>query len=186
MGSFEYITALLSIIIGLGITHLFVGISRLINNAEGVKIYWIHLLWSFYIFIYMISFWWFEYKFSTLNELTFQVYLFMILYAVVLFFLSVINMPYHFPEDFKTYFYSSRKWFYTALLTTNVIDIFDSALKGSEYLSSLGTAYVIFMSITFLLLVLGTVSRKVLIQAAVVIFMNLYQLWFLLSNFKTL
>ncbi len=186
MGSFEYITALISIIIGLGITHLFVGISRLINNTRGVKIYWIHLLWTFYIFIYMISFWWFEYKYSTLHDLTFSIYLFMIFYAVLLFFLAVINMPQHFPENFKTYFFSSRQWFYIAVISTNFIDIFDSVLKGRENLSSLGIDYVVFMSITFVLLILGMINKKVLVQAIVVIFMNLSQLWFLLSNFRTL
>lgn len=186
MGSFEYITTLLSIIIGLGITHLFVGVSRLINNTKGIRIYWIHLLWTFYIFIYMISFWWFEYKYSTLYELTFTIYLFMIFYAVVLFFLAVINMPQHFPDDFKTYYFSSKKWFFIVLITTNSIDVFDSVLKGRENLSSLGPEYVFFMIITFALLILGITYRKVLIQAIVVISMNLVQLWFLISNFKTL
>lgn len=186
MGSFEYITALLSIIIGLGITHLFVGVSRLINNIKGTRVYWIHLLWTFYIFIYMISFWWFEYKYSTVNELTFTIYLFMIFYAVILFFLAVINMPQHFPEDFRAYYFSSRKWFFIALIATNTIDVFDSLLKGKENLHSLGPEYGIFMSITYILLIFGITNRKVLIQAIVVIFMNLSQLWFLLSNFKTL
>ena len=186
MDAFEYIITLISIIVGLGITHLFVGISRLINNTKGVKIYWIHLLWSFYIFIYLISFWWFEYKFASLQEWSFQVYLFLILYAVILFFLCVLNMPYHFPEDFKTYFFSNRKWFFAALIVTNGIDVFDSIMKGGEYVSELGAGYIIFMVITTLLLALGFISRKVLVQAAVVILVNLYQLGFLLINFKSL
>lgn len=186
MNSFEYISTLLSIIIGLGITHLFVGISRMINNTKGVKIYWIHLLWSFYLFIFMISFWWFEYTYTSFSDWTFQVYLFLILYAVVLFFLSVINMPHRFPDDFKTYFFSSRKWFFAALLALNVIDVFDSMMKGTEHMTGLGTAYIIFMTFNFLMIITGLITRKEFLHGIIVILINLYQLAFLLMNLRTL
>ena len=72
MTSYEYLSTLLSIIIGLGITHLLVGIGRIINNPKGVKPYWIHLVWTLAIFIYLIQYWWFEYKLISILEWTFR------------------------------------------------------------------------------------------------------------------
>ena len=186
MTSFEYISTLLSIIIGLGITHLFVGISRLINNPRKIKIYWIHLLWTLFIFIYMISFWWFEYKFNTIQDWTFQLYLFIILYAVLLFFLCVINMPFHLPDNFKEYFYSSRRWFFIVLLIVHVIDIFDTMFKGSDYMASMGINYV-FNTLTFIILTIVAIfARKEIVQGIIVIVLNIYLIWYLLAEISTL
>ena len=186
MDSFEYISTLLSIIIGLGITHLLIGISRLINNPKGVKIYWIHLVWTLFIFIYMIAFWWFEYKFSSINEWTFQLYLFIILYTVLLFFLCVINMPFHFPENFKDYYFKSRKWFFSVLLIINIVDVIDGFLKGSDHMASLGMGYAIFITVFIILSIVAIFVRKELIHGTIVIVFSLYQICYLIIAFNTL
>jgi len=43
MGMFEYVTVLTSIIVGLGITHLLQGTTRLIQEPEAGRPYWVHL-----------------------------------------------------------------------------------------------------------------------------------------------
>ena len=43
MGMFEYVVVLTSIILGLGITHLLQGMTRLIQDPEGGRPYWVHL-----------------------------------------------------------------------------------------------------------------------------------------------
>ena len=62
---------------------------------------------------------------------------------------------------------------------TNVVDVFDSYLKGAEHIADLGTEYFILMAITFLLMATGLISRNRVIQAVIVILMNSYQLWYL-------
>jgi hypothetical protein len=186
MTSFEYISTLLSIIIGLGITHLLIGVSRLIYNPKAIKIYWIHLLWTLYIFIYMISFWWFEYNFSIIQGWTLQLYLFIILYAVLLFFLCVINMPFHFPEDFKTYYYASRKWFFTVLIFISVVDIIDGFQKGVDYMVGLGIGYALFVTVTMLLSIVAISTRKELAHGLIAIILTLYQVGYLFMAFRTL
>jgi hypothetical protein len=186
MTSFEYISTLLSIIIGLGITHLLIGVSRLIYNPKGIKIYWIHLVWTFFIFTYMISFWWFEYRFSSVQGWTFQLYLFVILYAVLLFFLCVINMPFYFPENFKEYYYSSRKWFFIVLLILIAVDIADSFLKGSDYMASLGLGYAIFGSVATILSIVAINTVKEILHGIIAIILTLYQIGYLVIAFNTL
>jgi hypothetical protein len=186
MTSFEYIFTLLSIIIGLGITHLLVGLGRLINNPKGVKIYWIHIVWTFFIFFYMVSFWWFEYKFISIQEWTYQIYIFIILYAVMLFFLCVMNMPFYFPENFKEYFFSTRKWFFIILLILNLIDIPDTILKGHGHILNLGIGYAIVTTVNIILSVVAIFSRKELLHGIIVIFFSLYNIWYVINAYKTM
>ncbi|MBC7450219.1 MAG: hypothetical protein H7259_01880 [Cytophagales bacterium] len=50
-----------------------------------------------------------------------------------------------FPEDlkdysgYKAYFYSRKKWFFSVVALTYVLDIFDSVLKKSSTVHHLGT-----------------------------------------------
>ncbi len=186
MTSFEYISTLLSIIIGLGITHLLIGIGRIINNPKGVKPYWIHLVWTLTIFIWLISYWWFEYRLISILEWTFQLYLFFILYAVSLFFLCIINMPFYFPDDFREYYYSTRKWFFIVFLLVNIIDITDTLIKGSSHFASLGIGYPIFFTSCIIMAIVGFFSKKELHHAIVAITFCLYNLWYTATSLNKL
>jgi cell division protein FtsW (lipid II flippase) len=186
VSSFEYISTLLSIIIGLGITHLLMGTSRLINNPKGVKIYWVHLVWTFTLFIYMIIFWWFEYKFTSIQEWTFLIYLFIILYAVLLFLLCVINMPFRFPADFRDYYYSFRKWFFVVLIAVNLVSVFDSYLKGRDHLNSLGIEYGVYISVSIVLCIMAIFSRNRILHGSIAVLYSLYQILYSIKALDTI
>ena len=57
MTTFEYIAVLLSVIVGLGLTHLLGAVARLIHHPGRYKLYWIHLFWAWYVFVYLLYFW---------------------------------------------------------------------------------------------------------------------------------
>jgi len=186
MTSFEYISILLSIIIGLGITHLLIGVGRLINKPKTLKIYWIHIVWTFFIFHYMITFWWFEFAFSNLQEWTFQLYYFIILYAVLLFCLCIINMPFHFPENFRQYYYSRRKWFFSVILAYNIVDVIDTLLKGSTHISNLGAGYPVLIIVSIILSIVAIFSRRELVHGIIAVTYTLYHLGYTYIKFNTL
>jgi hypothetical protein len=186
MDAFEYISTLLSIIIGVGITHLLIGVSRFIYNPRGVKVYWIHLVWTFSVFTNLIWYWWFEFGFSTVTEWTFQMYFFIIIYAVLLFLLSVINIPFHFPQNFKEYFYSSKNWFFVVFIAVNLIDVLDSYLKGVDYLRNLGMSYLFYLIASVGLSVLAIFIRKELFHGILAVLFALYQIWYAITAFSTI
>lgn len=153
MTTFEYIAVLISIIVGLGIAHLLAGIGRLIGDARDTDPYWIHLVWTAYMFFTLVFFWWWEFKFNTLEVWTFELYLFIILYAVVLYLAVVVLFPKDLPEggDFKRYFFDRRAWFYGLLVVAGVMDLIDTAAKGTEHLLTLGPEYWSYLVLTTLL-----------------------------------
>ncbi len=58
ISAFEYVTVLISIILGLGITQILTGIADLFQKSDRVKFYWPHILWVLFVLILHIQEWW--------------------------------------------------------------------------------------------------------------------------------
>ena len=140
MSPFEYAMVLISIIIGLGITHIFSSLASAVHPLQGdgppVHLEITYLSWVGFVFVWLVTFWWFEFKWSEFApEFGFGLYSFLVLYAVLLFSLAVILVPRRLwlVGDSWEYFLSIRLWFYGGLLLLNAIDLADSFLKGVEW-----------------------------------------------------
>jgi hypothetical protein len=134
---FQHVMVLTSIIIGLGITHLLLGISaaidRMSEQRERARVSWVFWVWVAYVFLWMVQFWWWEYRLlELLQAWSLWNYFLVISYAVVLFLLAAILVPRKWDEvdDLDQYFLSKRRWFYSLLLLASAIDIMDSYMKG--------------------------------------------------------
>lgn len=57
MGVFEYLGVILSVIMGLGVTHILVGFSKFIHHRKTVKLYWVQALWAFNVLLYIVTIW---------------------------------------------------------------------------------------------------------------------------------
>lgn len=140
MSTFEYAMVLISIIIGLGITHILSSLGsavhRLRHHGRSLRLEINYLLWVAFIFTWLTQFWWWEFQWSKLvPAVDVGIYSFLVLYSVALFMMSVILVPHHLTivDDSWVYFLSIRYWFYGGVLVLNVIDLVDSLMKGLEW-----------------------------------------------------
>ena len=177
MTTFEYVAVLVSIIVGLSLTHLLSGASQLIGPPRRAKVYWVHLAWSAYAFIYLISFWWWEFQLSTIEIWTIQLYLFLILYATLLYLLCVVLYPREVPSDFREYFLLRRRWFFSVWILVYVVDIADTALKGSARIASLGLDYWVVSAMFAALCLVAMASRNERFHGAFAVTMCAYALY---------
>jgi hypothetical protein len=146
MDQFEYVMVLVSIIIGLGITHILLGISgiidRLSRKDDRLELSLAHASWLGYCFAWLVMFWWWEYRFSTrVSDWTFGLYVFLIFYAVTLFLLQAVLVPRTWDgvTSLKDYFLERRVWFYSILMFGIILDQLDGYLKGGlEYIVQTG------------------------------------------------
>ena len=145
METFEYVAVLTSIIIGLGMAQLLMGVTRLIQHPDQAKPYWVHLCWVFYMFLFSVFWWWWEFRLGAIELWTFGIYLFVILYAFLVFLLCALLFPSNLSgyDGFKDYFYAKRAWFFGVLILSQLVDIADSVLKGMDYYNSLGSHYTL-------------------------------------------
>jgi hypothetical protein len=135
---FEYVMVLISIIIGLGIAHVLMGVGAIIDRrADGppLRIGRAYPAWLGFVFVWMVQFWWWEFRFSELrSEWPMGLYYFLVIYAVALFLFAVVLVPRRWAavEDLSVYFLRRRGWFYAILLWATVMDIADAWLKGGK------------------------------------------------------
>jgi hypothetical protein len=145
MEMFEYVAVLTSIIIGLGMAQLLLGLTRVIQHPGQAKPYWVHLCWVFYMFLFSVFWWWWEFRLGAIEVWTFGVYVFVVLYAFLVFLLCALLFPADLSdhEGFKGYFYAKRAWFFGVFIIMQCMDIGDTAIKGMDYFYSLGPQYMI-------------------------------------------
>jgi hypothetical protein len=143
MELYQHVRVVLSILVAFSLTHLLKGVARLIQHPGRERIYWVHLLWTLFVFFYLIAFWWWEFRLEHLPSWTFALYFLVIAYGILLYGLSALL----FPDDlrdydgFKEYFYRRRGWFFGTLALISVVDYADTLIKGRERLETLGVEY---------------------------------------------
>jgi len=137
---FEFVFALLSVMVGLGLTHILSAMGTAIHRLRGrgapIKLDAIFLLWVGVMLTWLISAWWGEYKLQTIDFVwTFGAYLFFILYYISLFLVIVILVPSRLENVADTYlhFMNGRAWFFGALLVATILDFFDTMMKGADW-----------------------------------------------------
>jgi hypothetical protein len=68
--SFEYVMVLVSIVIGLAITHVLsafaAAVHRLRGHGDPIRLDAVYLLWTGYVMIWLVSFWWWEFQLQAL------------------------------------------------------------------------------------------------------------------------
>lgn len=121
MSAFEFVTVLISIILGLGITQLLSGIADLIQQWEKVKLYWPHVLWIIMIFVLHVQEWWLTFPLQASRTVWhLPLFLFQMLYPISLFIAARILFPAANDESSNNlkdfYFRNYRKFFLIVMI----------------------------------------------------------------------
>jgi hypothetical protein len=93
MSPFEYVSVLISIILGLGITLVLSGIAQLISRWNAVTPFWPYLVWVVLVFVLHVHEWWIMYDLRTMERWSLLTFLFLILYPILLFILANLLFP---------------------------------------------------------------------------------------------
>ena len=58
ISAFEYVTVLISIVLGLGITQILTGVADLIHQSKRVRVYWPLMIWVLLVLVMHVQEWW--------------------------------------------------------------------------------------------------------------------------------
>lgn len=114
MEEFSYLSILLSIVFGLAIANLLVGMAALVRARASTKLYWPALAWMFLLFLNAIQSWWQMFSLRSISHWRFGAFLLVMMQPVLLFLLTAIIVP-NFADaavDLRAAFYRERKWFF--------------------------------------------------------------------------
>jgi uncharacterized membrane protein YfhO len=159
---FEYLGILIAVILGLALTHLVRGLSRLIHNRRTAKIWWPHALWTVNILIFVLGVWWGMFWWNSLHEWTIQQFFFIAGYCTILFLLSSMLYPPECPDDidYERYFLDNKNWFFSIQLVAWLFDIAESLAKDATHLRNVPPQYVAFFPVVLAICVTGLVSKN--------------------------
>jgi phosphoglycerol transferase MdoB-like AlkP superfamily enzyme len=145
---FEYLTVLISVIVGLSVTSFLTNVVRIIHVRGEVTISWAQLLWSVVILMWTIAFWWFTFVLAAEREWTYPLFVFLLAYSTLLFVLMALLFPEGVPENhnYRTQFMRNRIWFFSTFLLFLCVDLTDYVIKLEKDVSIVGhLPYVAFV-----------------------------------------
>ena len=125
MTPFEYLSVLISIILGLGLTHLLSAVRELIQKRARVRFYWLALLWAALIFTTQVQWWWGVYELRGREGWNFFSFLFLLLAPVSMYLTAGMVLPDIEGDeecDLKSYYYRNHGWIFGLTATGNLLD----------------------------------------------------------------
>jgi len=159
---FTHVRLITGFITSLSIARLLTGLARFVQHPKRETIYPVHFGWALFLLLYTIYFWWFQIMLVRIDVITFEFYVYILSYIILLFFLSTLLFPDRLDEykGFEDYFTSRQKWFYGLLALVFLFDVFDSVLKGWDHFWSLSEEYMLQQTAFFTLAVVAMFVRR--------------------------
>lgn len=114
MDTYNYLSVLVSIILGLGITNLLSGFAGLVRERARVRMYSPVPIWMATLFFAHIQMWWAMFDLANVADWTFAKFLSVLLQPVALFLTSAFILPNLSGEgmvDLKESFFRESRWF---------------------------------------------------------------------------
>jgi hypothetical protein len=184
---YSHVKVVISIIVGLCITTLLKGFAVFVQHPKRERVSLLHLGWAASLLLWIIHFWWWEFRLTMVPRWTFEIYFFVILYAILFYFLSTLLFPSDLKDyaGYEDYFLSRRRWFFGFLAATFIADIIDTSLKGSAYLHSFGIEYPIRIAVSLVFCVVAMITKNRRVQLAILAVSFLYQVSFIIRLYGT-
>ena len=137
MSSFEFIAALMSIIIGLGVTNLLAGAGRAFYRRKENPLDEVHIVLTLATLLLLVLQWWVTFKWNTEVIWSFDRFLLLIVWTITLYMLTVFLYPPDLSEaeEHQRRFQRNRVGYYSAFIAMCVLDIAQTAVHG-DLLSS--------------------------------------------------
>jgi len=188
MDLYLHVRVLFGMVIGLAVAHLLRGLALIVQHPKRYKVYWVHLLWVLFMFLYVIHYWWWEFNLTLVRQWTFPLYLFIALYAVLIYLLCVLIFPDQIGEydGYRGYFYSRGQWFFAVLALTIVVDLGDTLLKGSAYYHRHEMTYNIRAALYLVLSLLAIKIKRPWFHVFFAVFAVAYEVGYILLMYRTL
>lgn len=184
---YQHVRVVISIIVGLCITTLLSGFARFVQHPRREHVSILHLGWAVSLLLWIIHFWWWEFRLTLVPQWNFARYSFVILYAILYYFLCTLLFPSDLKDysGYEDYFLSRRRWFFAILAITFVADVIDTALKGAGYLHSFGMEYPIRIGVNLALCVAGMWTSNKRVQLVLLATALLYHVFFIITLYST-
>jgi hypothetical protein len=165
MRSFDYLSVLISIVLGLGITNLLTGLAALVRHRGRVVGYWPLPVWMVTVFLIHVQTWWALFGLRGIEQWSFAAFLVVLLQPVALFVMTALIIPDVSASsivDLRIAFFRETRGFFGALFLALLASLAKNlVLSGSLPEGRNVAAHIVFIAIALV----GGISRNTRIHA---------------------
>lgn len=144
MDAFSYLSVLLSIILGLGLTQLLTAIGRLVRHRRRVRTYWLPLLWAVVLLVIYVQVWWTMFGLRRMQTWTFFSFLIVLLQTATLYLMTAVALPEEIGEagvDLAAYYNEHHRWFFGFFLATLVVSVLKDVVLSGQLPTALNLVF---------------------------------------------
>ncbi|MEP6483714.1 MAG: hypothetical protein ABJB01_04640 [Rudaea sp.] len=117
--AFNYLSVLLSIIMGLAMTQVLKGFRGILLARTRVRIYWPSLIWAILLLTICVEIWWSQFGMRKLEVWTLPEFYAVLLQFVIAYMLAAIVLP-DFSDrravDLREHYFSHIGWFFGLMI----------------------------------------------------------------------
>ena len=135
MNEFEFLAVFISIVVGLGVTHILYGLSRLIHNRGQQALAPLHFIWTLNVLLILLLNWWVLFLWADYPGWSFDIYLLLIGWGIALYMLAVILYPpdIKLEDSYEEIFRRNRTWLFGAFIIFIALDVAQTAVRGELF-----------------------------------------------------
>ena len=159
MSDFEFLSVLVSIVIGLGLTHLLGGLGHAFYYRHTHKLDAAHLGWTVAVFFVLVLNWWVFLLWRDFNAWTFSAFFTIIMWTTSMYVMALALYPPGRSQDvdYRILFDSNRTWF---LATFTIMCLFDLLVTYMRDQVIPEPSYLAFVGHLAVIAAIGIIVRK--------------------------
>jgi hypothetical protein len=164
MDPFSYLSVLISIILALGMTRVLAGVGEMLQARSHRRIYWVHAVWIFNLFLYLVIAWWIFYRWRNQQPWTYFLFIFVLIAPTLLYLASILLFPREAggdeSVDYKMHYYANHRAFFIIFALYGPIDVVDTLLKGVPHFLQQGPQYIVSTALFLAGLIIAAITRN--------------------------
>lgn len=126
MTAFDYLSVLISIVLGLSITQLLGGFAAMVRARDRLTFYWPHLVQMLALFLINVQVWWALFGLRDMQHWTFAGFFVVLMQPVTLYMMSAFltpDIPARERMDLRAFYFREKTWFFAATLATLMVSL---------------------------------------------------------------
>jgi hypothetical protein len=148
LDAFPYLSVLLSIILGLGLTQVLTAVGRLVRHRDRVRLDWLPLLWAAVLLVVYVQVWWSMFGLRYHRDWTFVAFLIVLAQTGTLYVMAAVVLPEQLDEavDLRMYYEHQHRWFFGFFLATLIISVIKDLVINGRLPEGLNLGFHIFLA----------------------------------------
>jgi hypothetical protein len=173
MTAFEYLSVLLSIILGLAVTQVLQGYRALLLSRQSVRMHWPTLIWSVLLLLFVAQAWWVSFGLDDQTEWRFDTFLVILLQMSLIYMLAAMvlpDVPSGAETDLAAHYENQRRPFFICLGLVVVVSLAKDLMLEGRLPELLNVGFHVLLGAVALI---GLTLRRPSLQLALAFFVAL-------------